>query len=242
MWTDPVVVENFYKKYDPKKKEYACENVNFFAGSNSITGLLGQNGAGKSTLLKAIAGFHYATEGTISVCGCTDLPDIRKNVAFVPEIPVLDRSLTVKELLFLEASLFGNEESQSCRGIVDRAVEICALNEVFLERVSKLSRGFLQRVSLAKSICRKTKVIVMDEFSSGLDPVQNALIRRQIVELAKTKTIILSTHHIEEAQNLCNKVYIMIKGMVACNGTIDEVVSFSGCRNLEEAFIRLTGN
>ena len=90
--------------------------------------------------------------------------------------------------------------------------------------------------------CRKTQVIVMDEFSSGLDPVQNALIRRQIVELAKTKTIILSTHHIEEAQNLCNKVYIMTKGMVACNGTVDEVVSFSGCRNLEEAFIRLTGN
>lgn len=242
MWTNPVEVENFCKKYDSKKKEYACENVNFCAGENSITGLLGQNGAGKSTLLKAISGFHYATEGSISVCGCMELSDIRKNVAFVPEIPVLDKSLSVKELLFLEASLSGNEGMKSCRKIVDRAVEICALNDVFLERVSKLSRGFLQRVSLAKSICRETKVIVMDEFSSGLDPVQNALIRRQIIELAKTKTVILSTHHIEEAQNLCNKVYIMSKGRVVGNGTIDEVVSSSGGRNLEEAFIRLTGN
>ena len=160
MWTDPVVVENFYKKYDPKKKEYACENVNFFAGSNSITGLLGQNGAGKSTLLKAIAGFHYATEGTISVCGCTDLPGIRKNVAFVPEIPVLDRSLTVKELLFLEASLSGNEESQSCRGIVDRAVEICALNEVFLECPAKIFYSIFIIVIFSCACCTEVNVYV----------------------------------------------------------------------------------
>ena len=229
--SNEVELISFCKDYG---KFSACKNINFYAEKNSITGILGPNGAGKTSVLKAICGLHYQTSGTVRICGTEETDEFKKLTAFVPEVPELDSSLTVKETLFFEAEISGQKKNEA------KLTEICGLEKVFNKKVSGLSKGFKQRTSLAKAVCRLPKILVLDEFSAGLDPAQIASFRKKLKVLSSSMTIIFSTHHIEEAVSLCNIIYIISNGEVAACGTEKEIVKKFNCKNLEEAFILAT--
>lgn len=231
-----VELHSFCKFYGKKK---ACENIHLSAEKNTVTGILGKNGAGKSTLLKAVCGILHPSSGTVSVCGRKRLDEIRKIVAFVPEFPELDMNLTVKEILFFEALIFAVPQDK-VRSSVEYAASLCGLNDVLGMKAVSLSKGLRQRVSLAKAMCRNPNILVLDEFSAGLDPGQTAFFRRELKKLSQRMTIIFSTHHIEEAALLCDKLYILADGTTAASGTKQEIIDSVHAKNLEEAFIRIT--
>lgn len=235
MLNDSVKLNSFTKKYASKT---ACNNIDFVAGPCSVTGLLGPNGAGKSTLLKAICGHIYPTAGSLSVCGFSMPEEIKRITGYVPEVPELEEKLCVKETLLLESSLYLPKEQ--VKDAVDFAVEFCNLEDTLTSRVGRLSKGYKQRVSLAKALCIKPRVLVLDEFSAGLDPSQTVDLRNKIKKLSACTTIIFSTHHIDEAVSLCNGIYILNKGTIASHGTAEQIIKGCGCSNLEEAFIALT--
>lgn len=233
MSNNSVEIISFTKKYASKT---ACDEIDFIAKENSITGLLGPNGAGKSTLLKTICGEIYPTSGSVSVCGLELPQDIKKIIGFVPETPELESNLTVKETLLLEADLFSVKDAVSS---IEKAVKLCDLEDVLSCKIRTLSKGYRQRVNLAKAICIEPKVLVLDEFSAGLDPKQTVHLRKGIKELSKSTTVIFSTHHIEEAISLCDVIYIMNHGKIVAEGTAESISTKQGCRNLEDAYLRL---
>ena len=234
-----IEVESFTKIYGGSKGRVACSDVNFSAGASRVVGILGPNGAGKSSLLKARCGFHYPTSGKISVCGTSDPNEIRRITGYVPEFPELDKKLTVTETLYLEARLRGLSETEIKRNI-EKALSLAELEDVAWQKVGTLSKGYTQRASFAKAICFDPMVLVLDEFSGGLDPAQTVKMRRTVKKLSEKKIVIQSTHRIEEAEQLCDFIYVMDRGKMVARGTINEIVAGSGKKNLEEAFISLT--
>lgn len=233
MSNNSVRLESFTKKYGSK---VACNKIDFQAGSNAITGLLGPNGAGKSTLLKTLCGELYPTSGLVCVYGNDRPEDIRRVTGYVPENPDLEKNLSVKELLILEAKLYGISNMEET---VMNAVEFCNLEDVLFSKIGNLSKGYKQRVSLAKALCIKPKLLVLDEFSAGLDPYQLSQLRKRLKKLSKTTAIVFSTHHIEEASSLCDYIYIMNRGCVVKHGNEESLTKDSGCKNLEDAYLKL---
>ena len=231
---------SFTKVYGSKKHQYkACDSIDFIAEKGSITGILGPNGAGKSTLLKALSGMHYATTGSVSVCGKSDGFEIRQIIGYVPETPDLDKTLSVKETLYQEAFLHGMEETK-ISDAVKKIVHELELEEVLSKKVSTLSKGFKQRTSLAKAMVHNPKVLILDEFSGGLDPAQTVSIRNTLKSISKSCITILSTHHIDEAVQLCDYLFILHHGKVTAKGSPADIIDATGKNNLEEAFLWLT--
>lgn len=227
---------DFSKCYGNKR---ACTNINFTANENSITGILGPNGAGKSTILKALGGQFYATEGSVEVFGKNDPDEIKPIVGFVPELPQLENKHTVQEMLMLQADLYGLSSSDK-KKYITFAIDFCDLKDVLTQKCSCLSKGFMQRASLAKALVINPKMLILDEFSAGLDPQQTYEMRLKIKELSKRISIVFSTHHIEEAENLCDYIYIINRGKVCAEGSANELIALSGKNTLEEAYIFFT--
>lgn len=236
-----ISVKDFSKTYGKGTKEkVACSSIDFSAEMGQVIGLLGPNGAGKSTLLKSLAGIQYPTSGIISVCGTEDFREIRKLTGYVPEFPELDKKLTVYETLYLEAKLHGITEPELQKNI-EKALELAELKDVANQKIGVLSKGYTQRTSFAKAISHNPKVLILDEFSGGLDPAQTVRMRKNVKKLSQKKIVIHSTHRIEEAEQLCDYIYVMHGGSIVAKGTIQDLVSFSGKKNLEDAFLFLTG-
>lgn len=232
-------IKNFSKFYENKNQKAACIKINFQAKLGDIVGILGPNGAGKSTLLKTICGIQYPSSGQINIFGKSQLHEFRKICAYVPEVPELNKNLTVKESLFFASNLT-DFKTDAIKKNIKTAIEISELEEVLNKKISSLSKGFLQRTSLALAICKNPKVLILDEFSAGLDPLQNLKIQNQIKNLAKNKIIILSSHNLEESQKLCSKFYILKQGQIVSFGTLQEILSQSKSSSLEDAYIKLT--
>lgn len=232
MSNNSVELVSFSKFYG---KKTACENINFTAREKSITGILGPNGAGKSTLLKAIGGECYPTLGLVSVCNKTNPDEIRFVTGYVPELPSLEPGMTVKDVLCLQADLYKLTESEQKKA-VQYAVDFCGLDEVLSKKCRTLSKGFKQRVSLAKALCSNPKVLILDEFSAGLDPLQIAEMRKKIKEYSGNATVIFSTHHIEEAEYLCDYIYIIADGKICAHGTKKDLIEFTKTNCLEDAY------
>lgn len=240
-----VEINDFSKSYGySKNKTDACKNIDLLFGAGSITGLLGPNGAGKTTLLKAISGVHYQDSGTVKitlrdVCFENNPEAFRKITGFLPETPVLEEKHSVIEVLESEALLFGIEKEKIAVNI-KKAVELCSLEDVLDKKINELSKGYKQRVSFAKVLVHEPEVLILDEFSGGLDPSQIKQMREIITALSKEKAVILSTHHLEEASALCDRMYILSKGEIKINGTEEQIIAQTKKKSLEEAFIYLT--
>lgn len=233
MLNNSIIVESFTKKYSNK---IACNKINFTAKQNSIVGLLGPNGAGKTTLLKTISGIIYPTIGYISVYNFTSIEQIRKITGYVPETPELENNLTVKETLCLQSSLYSKTNKNE---IINNAIKLCGLQEVLSSYIKNLSKGYKQRVSLAKALCINPKVLILDEFFSGLDPSQIVELKNKIKQLSKNTTIIFSTHNLQEAISLCNDFYILDKGNIATHGTKESIIANTDSKSFEEAFFKI---
>jgi len=215
----------------------AVDHVTFTAQKGEIVGFLGPNGAGKTTTMRIITGFLPASGGTVKVEGFDifdDSHEVRKRIGYLPENPPIYADMTVTSYLEFVGRIKGIPRA-SLNEAVDRALQRCGLTEVTRRVVGHLSKGFRQRVGLAQAIIHEPSVLVLDEPTIGLDPRQIRDIRALVRELAGQRTVILSTHILQEVAQICQKVVIINEGRVVVEEQIDKLTAGAP---LEEVFMR----
>jgi ABC-2 type transport system ATP-binding protein len=221
-----IIVQNVTKQYD---NQLALNDVSLTIGKGEIVGLLGPNGAGKSTLMKIITCFIPPTKGTVSVEGYDiweQSMEVRKRVGYLPEHNPLYLDMYVKEYLGFVAGIHhitGQEASKR----IDEMIEMTGLGVEMHKKIGALSKGYRQRVGLAQAMIHNPSVLILDEPTSGLDPNQLIDIRRLIKDLGNEKTVLLSTHIMQEVEALCDKVIIINKGVVVANDNIENLTKDS---------------
>jgi ABC-2 type transport system ATP-binding protein len=237
-----IKINHVTKRYD---QQLALNDVNLEIGKGQIVGLLGPNGAGKSTLMKIITCFIPQTEGTVSVEGfdTIDSPmEVRKRVGYLPEHNPLYLDMYVREYLELVAGIHHITGSEAKKRI-DEMIEKTGLTVEMRKKIGALSKGYRQRVGLAQAMMHNPSVLILDEPTSGLDPNQLVEIRGLISELGKEKTVLLSTHIMQEVEAMCPRIVIINKGIVVANDTIENIkmnVMHRADASIEECFQALT--
>lgn len=229
-----IEVRNLTKRYGDL---LAVDRVSFTAQPGEVVGFLGPNGAGKTTTMRIITGFLPATSGTVKVEDFDifdDSLEVRKRIGYLPETPPLYHDMSVSAYL----EFFGRIRAIPRADLpeaVDRAVRRCGLTDVTRRVLGHLSKGFRQRVGLAQAIIHEPRVLVLDEPTIGLDPRQIRDIRALVHELARERTVILSTHILQEVVQICQKVVIINEGRVAVEDQIEHLTQQG---SLEEVFLR----
>jgi ABC-2 type transport system ATP-binding protein len=224
-----ISVSNLVKKYGDLT---AVAGVSFDVARGEIVGLLGHNGAGKTTVMKTMTGYLEPTAGTISVGGIDVVADrigVQRQIGYMPESAPLYREMLVQEYLLMMAK-FRELPAKSQVPAVAEAVISTGLQDRLLQPIGTLSKGYRQRVGLAQAILHKPDVLVLDEPTNGLDPVQILEIRALIRRLAKTTTVIISTHILSEIEAVCNRVVILIDGHLAADSSLDDLLSTNSIR------------
>ncbi|HYG40058.1 MAG TPA: gliding motility-associated ABC transporter ATP-binding subunit GldA [Cytophagales bacterium] len=219
-----IVIKNLVKQYGSQK---AVNNISFEAKKGEILGFLGPNGAGKSTTMKITTGYLPPTEGTVEVCGMdvTEKPvETKKNIGYLPEHNPLYLDMFVHEYLQFVGALYGLKGNY-LKDRVKEMVEICGLGLEQKKKIGALSKGYRQRVGLAQALIHNPPVLILDEPTSGLDPNQILEIRKLIKSVSQDKTIVFSTHIMQEVQALCDRVIIINSGNIVANSTIAELKS-----------------
>ncbi|QKJ31650.1 ATP-binding cassette domain-containing protein [Mucilaginibacter mali] len=233
-----ISVQGLTKVYGSQK---AVDNISFTA-QPGVLGFLGPNGAGKSTTMKMLTGFVPQTSGTATVAGFdinTQSLEVRSRIGYLPENNPLYLDMYVKESLAFIAGIHGMKEP-ALR--IAEVIELTGLQPEQHKKIGQLSRGYRQRVGLAQAILHNPEVLILDEPTSGLDPNQLIGIRQLIRDLGKTKTIILSTHIMQEVEAVCNQVIIINKGKIVADDTLKGLTDVHKGQSLEQIFISLTNN
>lgn len=221
-----IKVENLVKQFGSLK---AVDGVSMEVNHGEIVGFLGPNGAGKSTTMKIITCFQTPTSGTVKVCGHdikTDSINVRKSIGYLPESAPSYSDMSVIAFLSFIANIRGFNSTEAKKNI-DRVVQICELENVLHKKIETLSKGFKQRTCFAQALLHDPKVLVLDEPTDGLDPNQKFIVRKLIRELGKNKTIILSTHILEEVDAVCDRAIIIANGRIVANGTPESLRQLS---------------
>ncbi len=203
----------------------AVKGVSFRVEKGQVIGLLGPNGAGKTSIMRILTCYHFPTNGTARVDGHDVLTHphlVRQAVGYLPENAPLYDDMKVREYLSFIADVRGLSGARRSERM-DLVVDACGLSEVFSREIRRLSKGYRQRVGLAQAILHDPAVLVMDEPTSGLDPNQIVEIRALIRDLGREKTVILSTHILQEVEALCRRVLIMNAGKLIAQGTPEEI-------------------
>ena len=231
-----IVVESLTKIYGSQK---AVDSISFTA-SPGVLGFLGPNGAGKSTTMKIITCFIPQTGGRASVCGF-DIEkqplEVKRRIGYLPESNPLYLDMYVKESLAFIAGVHG---MRSAGGRITEVIEQTGLGPEQHKKIGQLSKGYRQRVGLAQAILHDPEVLILDEPTSGLDPNQLIGIRQLIRDLGKTKTVILSTHIMQEVEAVCSQVIIINKGKIVADDTLESLRGKNKGKTLENIFIGLT--
>src|SRR5262252_647733 len=217
-----IEVTNLSKRYGDLA---AVQDVSFTASPGEILGFLGPNGAGKTTTLRVITGFLPATSGTVRVCGFDvfeQSAEVRRRIGYLPENPPLYADMTVVPYLRFAAKIHGLARGD-LGAAVDRVIDTCGLAGVSERLLGHLSKGFRQRVGLAQALIHEPEVLVLDEPTIGLDPRQIREIRSLVKELAGQRTVILSTHILQEVVQICQKVVIINEGRVVVEDQIENL-------------------
>ncbi|MBX3399289.1 MAG: ATP-binding cassette domain-containing protein [Gemmataceae bacterium] len=235
-----IVVQDLFKYYG----EYpAVRGISFEVPRGRVVGFLGPNGAGKSTTMRILAGFLTATSGKASIDGRDvfwDPIEARRRIGYMPESCPLYGDMRVTEYLKFRAGLKGLGWSTR-RKRLDYVLERCWLKDVKSQLVGTLSKGYRQRVGLADALLADPPVLILDEPTAGLDPTQIRETRKLIRELGQQHTMLLSTHILSEVEAACDSVIIIYQGQVVADGSLAAVRERYGNQNLEDIFIRLTG-
>ncbi|MEI8284619.1 MAG: ATP-binding cassette domain-containing protein, partial [bacterium] len=208
-----VKVEKLTKKFGTNT---AVDSINFEVQKGEIVGFLGPNGAGKSTTMKMLAGFLPPTSGTAEIAGCdvfTDSLRAREHIGYMPENVPLYTDMRVSEFLRYRASLKG-VPGRRLRDRISDVLELCGLEDVEKKIISRLSKGYRQRVGLADAMVHEPDLLILDEPTIGLDPNQIRLVRDLIRNLRRHHTILISTHILPEVEMLCSRVIIINKGRI----------------------------
>ncbi|MCL2044549.1 MAG: ATP-binding cassette domain-containing protein [Treponema sp.] len=217
-----IEVRNLTKHYGNVE---AVQDVSFSVGKDQVLGFLGPNGAGKTTIMKILTGFHFPSSGTALVEGfrIEDNPvEVKKRIGYLPENVPLYGDLTVDEYLtfIAEARLIPASERKQA---INTSLESCGLTAYRSRKIDTLSKGYRQRTGLAQAILHDPPILILDEPTNGLDPNQIIEIRSLIKELGRRKTVILSTHIMQEVEAICSQVLIIHEGKIAAQGTPDEI-------------------
>ncbi|WP_437192603.1 ABC transporter ATP-binding protein [Planctomicrobium sp. SH527] len=219
----------------------ATENVTFSVPAGQVAAFLGPNGAGKSTTMKLLTGFLSPSEGTARIGGhdvTTDRIEASKLVGYLPENGPLYNEMTPQSLLKYLGQARGMSSTQ-LKQRMEFVAARCSLEDVWGKQISKLSRGYRQRVGMAHALLHDPQVLILDEPTSGLDPNQTFQVRELIRELAKSKTILLSTHILSEVEAVCDRVILINRGRIILDGNVEQMRGDQA--NLETRFRQLTG-
>lgn len=220
----------------------AVRGVSFTAEKGEVLGVLGPNGAGKTTTMRMITGFLPPTEGKATVCGfdVAESPvEVKRRIGYLPENAPAYDSMAVVDFLKFAAEIRGFKGSEK-QDRIESAIEKCRLENVRNQSVETLSKGYRQRACLAQAILHDPPVLIMDEPTDGLDPNQKFVVRQMIKEMASEKTIVVSTHILEEVDAVCTRAIIISNGGIVANGTPDELKAKSPSGRLDEVFRMLT--
>jgi ABC-2 type transport system ATP-binding protein len=224
----------------------AVDNVSFSIGKGEVVGFLGPNGAGKTTTMRMLTGFLPPTEGTAVIAGHDIFESpiaARRSIGYLPETPPLYPEMTCRSYLTYVAKIKDVPRARR-RDVIDQALERCGLADVHRRVISTLSKGYRQRVGIAQAVLGDPPVLILDEPTVGLDPLQIREIRRLIAGLAEPaegktqQTVVLSTHILAEVEAICRRVILISGGRKQVDAPLSDLTS--GGHSLEEIFTRET--
>lgn len=220
-----IIVENVTKYYGTQA---ALSNVSFEIKEGEIVGFIGPNGAGKSTMMKIITGFIPQTQGLVSVC---NMPihlnplAVKQNIGYLPEHNPLYLNMYVSEYLKFVGGIY--KVGKTLKSRTSEIISLTGLEPECNKRIGTLSKGYRQRVGLAAALIHQPKVLILDEPTSGLDPNQIIEIRNLIVSAGKNKTVMLSTHIMQEVEAICDRVIVINKGKIVANEQKNNIYQFA---------------
>ena len=209
----------------------ALNDVSFSIKKGELVGFLGPNGAGKSTMMKIITGFLPPDSGEVLINGnkiSTENLEIRKNIGYLPENNPLYTDLFVREFLEITAGFY---QLQNKKQRINEIIDLTGLQDEKHKKIGSLSKGYRQRVGLAQALIHNPDILILDEPTTGLDPNQLEEVRQLIREISKEKTVMLSSHIMQEVEAVCNRVIIINKGKIVADGEIGEIKSGTLLRN-----------
>jgi ABC-2 type transport system ATP-binding protein len=218
-----IVVQGVSKYYGDQK---ALDQISFEVKTGEIVGFIGPNGAGKSTMMKIITGFIPASSGKVIVNGLAveaDNLEVKKQIGYLPENNPLYPEMYVREYLGFVASIY--RSAISSKNLTDNIIELTGLAPEQNKKIGSLSKGYRQRVGLAQALIHNPAVLILDEATTGLDPNQIVEIRNLIKEAGKEKTVMLSTHIMQEVEAICDRVIIIDKGIIVADEEKNNIYS-----------------
>lgn len=228
-----IVIENISKTY---KKQVALNSININIKKGEIVGLLGPNGAGKSTLIKILTGYISANNGEVKICG-DDINEnpklVKQKIGYLAENNPLYIEMYIKEYLKYIAEIYKVSFQE-----IDKIIELTGLNSEKNKKINQLSKGYKQRVGLAAALIHNPEVLILDEPTTGLDPNQLIEIRKLIKNIGNNKTVILSTHILQEVEKICDRIIIINKGNIVEDQKVDDLNKNKV--NIETHFQKLT--
>ena len=228
-------VQNITKHYGHIE---AVNDFSFTTKKGEIIALLGPNGAGKSTLMNMISGFLAPTSGQIFVQGINivEHPEkAKEQIGFLSEGSPLYPDMSVKMFLKYMADLRNVRAAD-----IQKAIELAKVENVLHQKIETLSKGYLRRVGFAQSVLSNPDILLLDEPTDGLDPNQKEHMRNLIAHMGKNKTILISTHLLDEAESICNRIILINKGKMIADGTCQDILKKAKAKTLESAFRKLT--
>jgi ABC-2 type transport system ATP-binding protein len=228
-----IQVNNLLKTFGEQK---AVNNISFQVKSAEIVGFLGPNGAGKSTTMKMITGYLTPDQGEIKVCGISvnEHPnETKKKIGYLPEANPLYHDMYVREYLDFVSGVHGITNAKAA---IEKSIQVTGLTPESKKKIGQLSKGYKQRVGLAASLIHDPEVLILDEPTSGLDPNQIIEIREVIKELGKNKTVLFSSHILQEVEALCDRVVIINKGELVADDQLQNLQQKSGASQIKVSF------
>ncbi|MEJ5996136.1 ATP-binding cassette domain-containing protein [Pedobacter sp. Du54] len=223
-------------------QQKAVDAISFEARPGKILGFLGPNGAGKSTTMRMLTGYLNPTSGTVQIESeliTSATTTIRKEIGYLPENTPLYTDMYVKEFLNFVGETYG---LKNLTQTINEVIKQVGLTPEQHKKIGMLSKGYKQRVGIAQAIIHNPKILILDEPTSGLDPNQLTDIRTLIKELGKDKTIIISTHIMQEVEAICDDIIIINKGKIVANSSLLSLKEKYAPQSLEEIFKKLTNN
>ncbi|MEL7001146.1 MAG: gliding motility-associated ABC transporter ATP-binding subunit GldA [Bacteroidota bacterium] len=217
-----IKVKNLTKIFGTQK---ALDNIDFEVSEGEILGFLGPNGAGKSTTMKIATCYLPPSQGRVEICGYDVMLEperVKKLIGYLPEHNPLYTEMYVREYLSFIGKLHGIK-SVELKKRVDDIIKLCGLTREQNKKIQALSKGYRQRVGLAQALIHDPKVLILDEPTTGLDPNQIVEIRNLIKNISRDKTVVFSTHIMQEVQALCDRVVVINKGTIVANDKIDQL-------------------
>ena len=236
-----IKTSNLTKKY---KDKTAVNKLNLCVEQGEIYGLLGVNGAGKSTAIKMLSCLITPTDGDAQILSnsiVTDSEKVKEIISVSPQYTSVALNLSVRENLEFIAGIYGFSKKQA-QEKSQKIIEEFDLTEVASSRAKTLSGGYKRRLSIAMALISEPKVIFLDEPTLGLDVLARRELHQQIEKLKGKATIILTTHYLEEAEALCDRIGIISKGELKAQGSVEELKGLAKCNNFEDAFVKLASD